>query len=294
MTPMEWKSLWLEEEARARVRGWDFSPIRGRFEEERDLPWSYRALVREYLREDMALLDYDTGGGEFLLSLGHPPGRTAATEGYPPNAALCREVLPPLGITFKECADPSAVPFPDGSFDIVLNRHGAFDPRELFRLLRPGGLFLTEQVGEDNDRDLVERVLPGTAKPFPGKNLREQQAAFRAAGFRMLRGEEAFRPIVFYDVGAFVWFARVIEWEFPGFSVDRCFGGLLAMQREIEAAGAIRGTIHRYLIAAQKRWREYTGRAGAFPAGAGAGSPFCEETASSKNWISLEKSIFLP
>ncbi len=252
MTAAEWKSLWQAEEAQAHIHGWDFSHIQGRFAEEHDLPWNYRALVREHLRDDLALLDYDTGGGEFLLSLHHPPEKTAATEGYPPNVRLCRKTLAPLGVDFRECADPSAVPFPDGSFDLILNRHGSFHPLELFRLLKPGGLFLTEQVGEDNDRDLVERVLPGTPKPFPHKNLREQRAAFEAAGFQILRGEEAFRPILFYDAGAFVWFARVIEWEFPGFSVDRCFDRLLAMQEELEKTGRIQGTIHRYLILAQK------------------------------------------
>lgn len=252
MTAAEWKALWSAEEARAHVHGWDFSPIRGRFEEEHDLPWEYRALVRQYLREDMALLDYDTGGGEFLLSLCHPSARTAATEGYPPNVRLCQETLSPLGIDFRECSDPGAVPFPAESFDLILNRHGAFDPAELFRLLKPGGRFLTEQVGEDNDRDLVERVLPGTPKPFPHRNLREQRAAFERAGFQILRGEEAFRPILFHDVGAFVWFARVIQWEFPGFSVERCFDRLLSMQAELETSGEVRGTIHRYLILAQK------------------------------------------
>ena len=226
MTAAEWKTLWQEEEAQAHIHGWDFSHIQGRFEEEHDLPWNYRTLVQEYLQDDMLLLDCDTGGGEFLLSLGHPPEKTAAAEGYPPNAALCRETLLPLGV--------------------------AFDPAELFRVLKPGGLFLTEQVGEDNDRDLVERVLPGTPKPFPHKNLQEQRAAFETAGFRILRGEEAFRPIFFYDVGAFVWFARVIEWEFPGFSVERCFDRLLAMQETLEKTGAVQGTIHRYLIAARK------------------------------------------
>ena len=252
MDRLEWKALWKEEEARAHIHGWDFSHIQGRFEEEHDLPWSYRRLVREYLREDMDLLDYDTGGGEFLRSLGHPAGRTAATEGYPPNVRLCREVLAPLGVDFRACADPSAIPFPDESFDIILNRHGAFDPAELFRLLKPGGVFLTEQVGEDNERDLVERVLPGTPKPFPHMNLREQRAAFEKVGFQILRGEEAFRPIFFYDTGAFVWFARVIEWEFPGFSVEACRDQLFQAQSILEQDGVIRGMTHRFFIAAEK------------------------------------------
>lgn len=247
------RETWRAEEARAQIRGWDFSPIRGRFEAEQDLPWSYEEIVREHLHPDAMLLDYDTGGGEFLLSLCHPFDRTAATEGYPPNARLCGERLVPLGIDFKPCADPAAVPWQDGTFDIVLNRHGSFCTPELFRLLKKGGLFITEQVGGDNDRDLVERVLPGTEKPFPHMNLAKQRAVFEEAGFRILRAEEVYRPIFFYDVGAFVWFARIIQWEFPGFSVDRCFGALLAMQEEIERNGEIRGTIHRYLIVAEKR-----------------------------------------
>lgn len=246
------RAAWKQEEARAQIRGWDFSPIRGRFEEEHDLPWSYEETVREYLRPDAMLLDCDTGGGEFLLSLRHPAGRTAASEGYPPNARLCGERLLPLGIDFRPCADPAALPWPDGTFDVILNRHGSFHAPELFRLLKRGGVFITEQVGGDNDRDLVERVLPGTEKPYPHMNLTEQRAAFEAAGFRILRAEEAYRPILFYDVGAFVWFARVIEWEFPGFSVDRCFDRLLALQEDIGRSGKIQGTIHRYLILAQK------------------------------------------
>jgi len=247
------RAAWEAEEAQAHIHGWDFSHLRGRFEEEHDLPWNYRALAGRYLRPDTLLLDCDTGGGEFLLSLRHPAALTAATEGYPPNVALCRETLSPLGIDFRPCANPAAIPFPDNSFDLILNRHGSFHPPELFRLLRPGGVFLTEQVGEDNDRDLVELVLPGTDKPFPHLNLAEQSTAFEAAGFQILHGEEAFRPILFYDVGAFVWFARIIEWEFPGFSVERCFDRLCALQEAVERDGQISGTIHRYLIAARKR-----------------------------------------
>lgn len=252
MKEAELRSIWEAEERQAYVRGWDFSHIAGRYEEEQDLPWRYREVVRQYLRPELTLLDYDTGGGEFLLSLGHPYDRTAAAEGYPPNAALCRQRLTPLGIDFRECADPAAVPWPDGAFDLILNRHGSFDAPESFRLLRKGGIFLTEQVGGDNDRDLVEMVLPDTPAPYPHLRLDRQRQVFEAAGFTVRRGEEARRPILFYDVGAFVWFARVLPWEFPGFSVERCFDRLLAMQRLLEEQGRIEGTIHRLLLVAEK------------------------------------------
>lgn len=244
---------WEAEEKIAHIHGWDFSHIHGRYDEEEDLPWDYREIVEEYRKDDMKLLDYDTGGGEFLLSLHHPYGNTAATEGYPPNVELCKEVLLPMGIDFRECDDASKVPFADGSFDLMINRHGDFDPKESHRLLKPKGLFISEQVGSKNDRDLVMMVLPDAEESFPDMELLIQRKRFEENGFTVLKAEEAFRPIRFYDIGAFVWFAHIIEWEFPGFSVDACFDRLLEMQETLNRDGMIEGTIHRYLIVAQKR-----------------------------------------
>ena len=246
------KEQWKKEEDIAHIKGWDFSHIHGRYEEEETLPWDYENIIRRYLTEDKVILDYDTGGGEFLLSLKHPYNKIAATEGFEPNVELCKETLLPLGIDFRACSNPAEIPFEDESFDIILNRHGDFDAKECYRLLKPGGLFITQQVGSENDRDLVELVLPGLPKPFPHNNLSEQREVFEHAGFEILQAEEAFRPIRFYDVGAFVWFARIIEWEFPGFSVDGCMEQLVNMQNILEEKGKIEGTIHRFLLVARK------------------------------------------
>ncbi len=248
----ELRKEWEAEEKIAHIHGWDFSHIHGRYEEEDDLPWDYKKIIDEKLSSDMKLLDFDTGGGEFLRSLNHPYKNTAATEGFPPNVELCKKELLPLGIDFKACDDASNIPFVDSSFDMIINRHGDFDPKETARLLKKNGLFITEQVGAENDRDLVKRVLPDVPTPFPDLTLSIQKKKFKEAGLKIIRAEEAFRPIRFYDVGAFVWFAHIIEWEFPGFSVDKCFDKLLKMQEEIDLKGVCEGTIHRYLIVAQK------------------------------------------
>ena len=243
---------WEAEEKIAHIHGWDFSHIHDRYEEEEDLPWDYEKIISRYLTPEMKLMDYDTGGGEFLLSLEHPYENTAATEGYPPNVELCRETLLPLGIDFRECADESGIPFEDASFDLLINRHGSFDPKECFRILKPGGLFITEQVGSENDRDLVAMVLPDLPKPFSDLKLDIQRKRFEEAGFEIIEADEAYRPIIFYDIGAFVWFAHIIEWEFTGFSVEKCSDRLLKLQEEIDEKGKIEGTIHRYLIVAKK------------------------------------------
>ena len=69
----------------------------------------------------------------------------------------------------------------------------------------------------------------------------------------MLEGGEAHRPIRFFDVGALVWFARVVEWEFPGFSVESCFERLCVAQETLERTGAIEGSIHRFYVVARRK-----------------------------------------
>lgn len=253
MKQNELLNQWLAEEQAAHIHGWDFSHIRGRWQEEKDLPWSYEQLVRQYLHPESRILDIDTGGGEFLLSLQHPCHLTSATEAYPPNVSLCGETLAPLGIDFREADGADSLPFPDESFDLVLNRHGEYIPQEIFRILKPGGIFITQQVGAENDRELVELLLPEAPPlPFPKQYLRIAQEELAACGLTILDGQEAFRPIQFWDVGALVWFARIIEWEFPGFSVNSCLDGLHRAQAVLERDGVIQGTIHRYLLIVRK------------------------------------------
>ncbi len=242
---------WLNEEKLAHVHGWDFSHIEGRFESD-CLPWDYESIVRNYLGADMKLLDIDTGGGEFLLSLGHPYRNTAATENYPPNVELCQKVLSPLGVDFKKADGNGRLPFADNSFDLVINRHGRFYAVEIYRVLNQIGHFITHQVGAENDRELVETLLGNIPLPFPNQYLSAVQKKFDSAGFTILRGEEAFFPIRFWDVGALVWFARIIQWEFPNFSVDSCLPRLYMAQEILEEKGVIEGKTHRFILIVKK------------------------------------------
>jgi len=165
---------------------------------------------------------------------------------------LCKEVLLPLGIDFRPGDGSGPLPFDNNSFDLVLNRHGSYNAREIYRVLKPGGIFLTQQVGAENDRELVTLLLGEAPIHFSEQYLEKAASKFKAAGFSILRGEEAFRPIRFFDVGALVWFARIIQWEYPDFSVDTHLVGLLKAQRILEETGSIDGTVHRFLLAVRK------------------------------------------
>ncbi len=251
MTRKQLLDMWRFEEEFP-FAGWDFSHLDGRWETE-PLPWDYAEIVRGFLKPEHELLDMETGGGEYLLSLRHPYDKTAVTEAYAPNLALCQNELAPLGVAVAPC-DPACepLPFADARFDLVLNRHGAYCAKEVYRVLKPGGVFITQQVGGRNNMLLATRLLPDHTPPCPEHDLARERVKFERAGFKLLEERESFPKLRFFDIGALVYFARVIAWEFPGFSVDACEEELLALQREIEECGKVASLGHRFLIVAKK------------------------------------------
>lgn len=88
--------------------------------------------------------------------------------------------------------------------------------------------------------------------PFPNQYLSIIQRIFEEAGFAVLKAQEAFRPIKFFDVGALVWFAHIIEWEFPGFCVKSCLENLYKAQHILERDSVIEGSIHRFVLVVKK------------------------------------------
>lgn len=56
----------------------------------------------------------------------------------------------------------------------------------------------------------------------------------------------------FKDIGALVFFAKIIQWEFPNFSVDSCLDRLYELQEKLEKDGFIESIEHRFFIEAVK------------------------------------------
>lgn len=219
------------------------------------LPWNYRAKVLDFLKPDTRLLDMAPGNGDFLLSLEHEPGFTAALEGREPWFELCQKRLSSLGVPVKKyaCAPGEEMPFPDDSFDLILNRQVPYDAKELWRVLAPGGFFLTQQAGGQNSRFLAKRLLPETNRPGMDFNLENELPKFRAAGFRIMYRNQAYPVGRFTGLGALCRYAESFPEAFPGFSVDACFLRLLALQGELEQRGFLENQEHWFILIAKKK-----------------------------------------
>ncbi|MDZ4993417.1 methyltransferase domain-containing protein [Clostridium perfringens] len=245
MNYSELKELWQKEE-KITFKGWDFSYLENRWESE-ELPWNYKDILKKYLNADYKLLDMGTGGGEFLLSLNHPYNNTSVTEKWEPNVKLCKDRLEPLGIEVKQVFDDNELPFEDNTFDMVINRQASFNIKEVKRILKPNGLFITQQVGCKNNRILSKSLIKDFKTNFPENSLANVLKEFSESSFEIIYSNEYFPYLRFKDIGAIVYYAKRIEWEFPNFSVDNCFKELCKLNEELKFKGYIESFQHRYI-----------------------------------------------
>jgi len=249
-SPDDLRALWKADDSQP-FTGWDFSYLSGR--RIMLLPqgiWDYPTSVLAAIDQAHAMLDMDTGGGEALADLPRRPPDTAATEGYPANVPVARRRLAPLGIEVADVPDVAHLPFADGRFDLVTNRHGGYTPHEVWRVLAPGGLFITQQVGSQTNRRLLE--LLGHPIPADDWQLSVAVSALEEAGFRLLEQREDYPITRYTDVGAIVYYLKAIPWTIPDFSVDRYFDKLVALHGLMQAEGHVDVPFHQFFIRARK------------------------------------------
>ncbi len=232
--------------------GWDFSYITksGRMQEGL-LTWNYPSIVIAALPKARSLLDVGTGGGE-LLSLLHPlPTVAYATEGYPPNVKAARRRLEPLGVKVVAAEEGGLLPFKSSVFDLVIDRHTGYSAKEVFRVLRNGGRFITQQVGSKTNRSLRRSLGIRDASPNIW-NLKAAARELKDAGFLIDEQREEVTVTRFYDLGALVYYLKAIPWEVPNFSVEGYFEALQRLNQTVKRRGFIETQRHRCLIIAHR------------------------------------------
>lgn len=251
MNTNELIEIWKREEQQP-FFGWDFSYLDGRMIEEQ-VPWSYSSRAAELMHHASSVIDMDTGGGERFLKLQeYWPKKVVATEEYPPNFRLATERLSPFGAQVVEVrlTEDGLMPFTKNEFDLVLNRHSAFNTKEVARILAPNGTFLTQQVHGLSAYDLLAVF---NAKPqWPDATLERDVPRLKAAGLTIANTQEWSGRLSFTDVGAIVYYLKAVPWLVPGFSVETHSKHLLTLQRRLESGEGLAFVAREYLIEAHK------------------------------------------
>jgi SAM-dependent methyltransferase len=250
MTPSTFDDLLAEGDA-VPVEGWDFSWFDGRATEERP-PWGYARMMAQRMAKASAALDIQTGGGEVLATVAHPPTLLVATESWSPNLDRARQNLAPLGASVVEASDNGDLPFAASCFDLVVSRHPInTNWSEVARVLRPGGSYLAQHVGAGSMRELTD-FMTG---PQPVTDVRSTQRAVveaAAAGLQVVDLRQATLRAEFHDVATVVHFLRKVIWIVPGFTVDRYHHRLADLHDRIGTEGSFVAHAQRFLIEARR------------------------------------------
>jgi SAM-dependent methyltransferase len=242
---------WKHEEQQP-FAGWDFSYLDGRMLEDQP-PWSYLTRAGELLQQAKRTLDMGTGGGERLLELrAQWPRALIASEDYAPNVLLAARRLTPHGasVVAARVGESDTLPFANGTFDVVLNRHSGIHAQEVARVLASSGVFYTQQIHGLWAFDLLSTF--GASPQWPDATPQRDAPLLEAAGLTVTHVDEWSGRLRFTDVGAIVYYLKAVPWLVPGFSVDTHLDALLRLQARLDRGESLVFLIRKYVIEAAR------------------------------------------
>jgi SAM-dependent methyltransferase len=224
-------------------RGWDF---RGMNVLRQPVPWEYHDVVMGYLRSSDVVLDIGTGAGERLRDLASSFGHGLGIDADPDMVRLARQNPAAGNLRFRVCSQRlESVP---QTFDVILDRHAPFDLGAIAAHLRPGGYFITQQVGERN-MACVKAALGQFPSPPPiGRQ------AIAADGLRPLAFMEYDVEYVVRDIESLVFWLKALDSAHADVDGQSALASAAILNRILAGNVDDRGFVtneHRYLAIAQ-------------------------------------------
>ena len=200
-----------------KLTGWDFSSLQA---EEAPPPWRFSDVVRTYLDGTQWVADIGTGGGEAFLHLTPNFARGFGLDNSTERLREATQLAIERGASNVAFVGANSVtlPFPDSSLDVVLARYADYTAPEVVRVLRPGGVFATQQMGDNDTENIFDTFGWGTYGAYWRARFRSEGRAYvptseTAQQFATLSCEvvtldEYDLPFYFKDVEALVFYLK--------------------------------------------------------------------------------------
>ena len=209
---MKLKELRQIYESIGKREGWDFSKIN--FTREA-VPWKYSDIVQNYLRPTSYVIDIGTGGGErfiefssfFKKGVGIDFDSDMIEKAKENKHAYLEDKISFLIMSTEK------LEFPKNTFDIVLNRHSPLYPKEIIKVLKPAGFFITEQVGPKNTENICNIFGCGVGGEYeidPEQNIDKIINFFKNNGCKIIDYKEYNVKYWFSDIESLIFWLKGI------------------------------------------------------------------------------------
>ncbi|MGD7046355.1 class I SAM-dependent methyltransferase [Jeotgalibacillus proteolyticus] len=180
MSELDYKSFY---DKVGKTNGWDFSKLQIMSE---GVKWDFYEEVKKRCKISDVLLDVGTGGGEnalkiassllFLIGIDISNGMMETAQSNLKKSKV-------LNVRFFQMSSED-LQFTNGFFDIISSCHAPFVSKEVAKVLKIGGTFLTQQVSEADKLNLKKAFGRGQAFEKTDGDLKDKYIReLRGAGF---------------------------------------------------------------------------------------------------------------
>jgi SAM-dependent methyltransferase len=196
------------------VEGWDF---RGAEPVPETEPWDWDLQVRAHVDAASRVLDIGTGGGEVFREFADAFAAGLGIDRNEGRIDVARRNVRQDNLRFA-VMDGTSLAVHDQSIDVVLARCADYDPSEVYRVLRPGGYFLTLQMADHDTQNLFDAFGWGSygtfwramfeSRDMPYRTSLDAASEFHDLGCAEIRYEDFDVPQHFRDVASLVLFLK--------------------------------------------------------------------------------------
>jgi|SRR3989338_599677 len=229
--------------------GWDFSKLDKQVAV-RNQKWDFAAVVKKYITKESILLDLGTGSGEKVIPFAKNCKRVYGIDNSKSMIAKAKQNVKLKNAKFK-IGDNNNIPYQNKTFDIITSRHAPINFKEAYRVMKEGGLLITQQVGERDKQNIKEVFGRGQSYgKTHGKLISDYIKKAQDAGFNVLV-KDHYHSIEYYKFPDLIFLLENTP-IIPGFNLKKDTSFLRIIKKKFSYKLGIKTGSCRYLLIMKK------------------------------------------
>lgn len=200
-----------------------------------------------YMQDEKHLAIVSVDGGEFVSQYHHLPPITYVVEANPSKA---KDVLEGHELKVTTLTQQGKMPFKDEKIDVIVNELANYDKFEMYRVLKPGGYLVIDQMGSENYKEIMKMFIPFQIKGEWNKNA--CQRTLRDIGFDIIDGFEDIGHIRFETMPALIAFMKTLSPERVE-KYEQFINFYATALKQIKEKHFYDLTTHRFMVIARKK-----------------------------------------
>ncbi|MEE0660791.1 MAG: hypothetical protein UCK65_05660, partial [Thomasclavelia ramosa] len=208
--------------------------------------YSSHEIAARYFNDDTHLATISFDGGEYVAAFEHLPPLTYVVEAQYEKA---EEKLADRNVKVTKLTNEGKLPFKDERIDVIVNELSNYDKYDLYRVVKPGGYIIVNQMGSDNYKELINIFLP-----FKLHGRWDREASCQTLsdiGLEIIDSVEEHGYVRFDTLASFIQFMKGITKA--DITQDRFMNFYSHVLKQIKDKKYFELTTHRFMVVARKK-----------------------------------------